>query len=90
MFSRKILVAAGAVSAAALFFGPVTVASAATGSAGLASGSAGSSSGSAGSSSGSAMLESGSSALDSGTSAIVNIIEAISGVKALNQPQPAA
>ncbi|MFE7798622.1 hypothetical protein [Nocardia sp. NPDC057440] len=78
MFSRKILAAAGAVSAAALFFGPVAVASAADSAAkGLAldsasstsdsasSGSAGS--GSAGSSSGSAGSSSGSAGSSSGS-----------------------
>ncbi|MGY4100769.1 hypothetical protein ACW2Q0_14625 [Nocardia sp. R16R-3T] len=97
MFSRKVLaVTVTTVSAAALFFGPVAVASAAkspaTGSAGLGSGSAdgGSSTGSAGSSSGSAMLDSGSSAVDGGTHAIVNIIDVITGVQNLSQPKPAS
>ncbi|WP_433602914.1 hypothetical protein ACQPXH_14805 [Nocardia sp. CA-135953] len=98
MFSRKALVAATTVSAAALFFGPVAMASAApsspTGSAatGSASGSAdgGSSSGSAGSSSGSALFDSGSSAVDHGTTAILNIINSITGVRDLTQPKPAS
>ncbi|WP_157110210.1 hypothetical protein [Nocardia anaemiae] len=94
MISRKALAAAATVSAAALFFGPVAVASAAnpvansaaTGSAGSGSADGGSSTGSAGSSSGSAMLDSGSSALDGGTSAILNIINSIAGIRDLNQP----
>ncbi|MFJ9370276.1 hypothetical protein ACIRRA_38450 [Nocardia sp. NPDC101769] len=97
MFSRKII-AAATLSAAALFLGPVAVASAAgspttglgAGSAGSSSGSAGSSSGSAGSSSGSAMLGSGSSALDDGTHAMVNILDLITGVNNLSQPKPAS
>ncbi|MFE3001996.1 hypothetical protein ACFXG4_44360 [Nocardia sp. NPDC059246] len=100
MFSRKI-VAAATLSAAALFLGPVAVASAAgspattglgagSADAGSSSGSAGSSSGSAGSSSGSAMLDSGSSALDGGTHAIVNILDAINGVSNLGKSKPAS
>ncbi|PPJ25498.1 hypothetical protein C5E45_25800 [Nocardia nova] len=98
MVSRKIF-AAATISTAALFFGPVAMASAAapsadsgtTAPAQLSSGSAdtGSSSGSAGSSSGSAMLDSGSSALEGGTSTIDNIITAITGIKDLSQPKPA-
>ncbi|WP_067835376.1 hypothetical protein [Nocardia lijiangensis] len=106
MFSRKALATAGAVSAAAaMFFGPVAVASAdqsapleltpvaadsATGSSGTGSASGSDSGSFSGSSAGSGMLDSGSSALDGGTSAIVNIIDAITGVNDLTQPKPAA
>ncbi|WP_431971921.1 hypothetical protein [Nocardia sp. bgisy134] len=107
MFSRKALATAGAVSAAAaMFFGPVAVASAdqsvpleltpvasdsSTGSSGTGSASGSADSGSfSGSSAGSSMLDSGSSAFDGGTSAIVNIIDAITGVNELTQAKPAA
>ncbi|MCA2205762.1 MULTISPECIES: hypothetical protein [Nocardia] len=92
MISRKALAATGAAATAAvMFFGPAAMANAedsgsASGSAELLELSTGSAGLLEGPAAGSSVLESGSGAIDGLTSAVLNIVDAVTGIKDLTAP----